>query len=95
MTLSPSQVKTARELLGWSRTDLAKRVHLRTGAIAQFESGERRLPFFDLDLIKGILEAAGVEFIADTFGAPSVRLSASDEAAIPPIPPDGSAGSPI
>ena len=93
MTITPQQVKAgrrdqvkaARELLGWSQTDLAKRVHLRTRAIAQFESGERRLPFFDLDLIKRILDAGRVELMADNAEGPGVRLRAGDEAAIPPI----------
>jgi transcriptional regulator with XRE-family HTH domain len=78
MTITRDQVRAARELLGWTQTDLAERVHLRTRAIAQFESGERRLPLFDLDGIKGIFEAAGVEFIG---GDPGVRLRTINDAA--------------
>jgi DNA-binding XRE family transcriptional regulator len=62
MPISPSQVKIARELMGWTQTDLAKRANLRTRTIVHFESGARPLPFFDLALIKGILESAGIEF---------------------------------
>jgi transcriptional regulator with XRE-family HTH domain len=76
MIITGDQVRAARELLGWTQTDLAERVHLRTRAIAQFESGDRRLPFFDLDLIKGILEAAGVECIDSD---PGVKWAAGND----------------
>jgi hypothetical protein len=54
MTVTSDQVKAARAI--WCR------LLLSTGTIAEFERGEKRLPFFDLAVIKGIFEAAGVAF---------------------------------
>jgi transcriptional regulator with XRE-family HTH domain len=72
MTITAAQVKAARELLGWSRSQLAGRVGLSATTIAQFETGARRLPFFDASVIAGVFEEAGVEFASD--GQPGARM---------------------
>jgi hypothetical protein len=41
-----------------------------------------------LNRLRNAFEAAGIEFIAGDAGEHGVRLRASDEEAIPPIPPD-------
>jgi transcriptional regulator with XRE-family HTH domain len=73
MTFTPDQAKAARELLGWSQTELANLAFLNSRTIAQFEGSERRLPYFDLKQITAILEAAGAELMAE-HGAVGVRL---------------------
>jgi DNA-binding XRE family transcriptional regulator len=62
MIITGDQVSVARELLSWTQTDLAKRANLKKRTVVHFESGARPLPFFDLALVKGILESAGIEF---------------------------------
>jgi transcriptional regulator with XRE-family HTH domain len=71
MTTTGDQVKAARELLAWSPSQLAGRVGLSATSVAQFESGTRRLPFFDTSVISGIFDESGVEFID---AEPGVRL---------------------
>jgi len=61
MTIRPDQIKAARELLAWSRQDLAKRTHLRDWTIGAIENGKSRSTDQTLLAIKQALEAGGVE----------------------------------
>ena len=72
MTFSPSQLKAARELLGWSKIKLALQSGVGSFVIDKFERGERTLHPGSLDSLCGALEAAGVELIEGD--PPSVRL---------------------
>ena len=72
MTLTGKQVKTARELLGWSRIKLAVKSGVGSFLIGQFEMGERKLHSGSLDALRRALEAAGAELIDGN--RPGVRL---------------------
>jgi transcriptional regulator with XRE-family HTH domain len=72
-TLTPEQVKAARQLLGWSFLKLASRVGVSESAIRLFASGVK-LALLDLAAIRRALEAAGVIFIEESGEGPSVRL---------------------
>ena len=75
MTFSPSQLKAARELLGWSKIQLALQSGVGSFVIDKFERGERTLHPGSFDALRDTLEAAGVEMIEGV--APSVRLRKS------------------
>ena len=62
--ITPAQAKAARKLLGWSRIDVALRLDVGKRTIAVLECQEY-LPWdVDLDKLRRIFEAAGVEFIS-------------------------------
>jgi transcriptional regulator with XRE-family HTH domain len=72
-SLSPEQVKAAREILGWSQAELAAKLGVSETAVTLFEREKRRLLALDVSAVRNALEAAGVEF---TGGAePGVRLT--------------------
>jgi transcriptional regulator with XRE-family HTH domain len=75
MTLRPSQLKAARQLLGWSKIKLALQSGVGSFVIDKFERGERTLHPGSLDALRGALQAAGVEMIEGD--PPSVRLRKS------------------
>jgi ribosome-binding protein aMBF1 (putative translation factor) len=52
----------ARKALGWSQAELARRSHVRTSTIADFERGKRRLIRANFAAICKALGAAGVQF---------------------------------
>jgi ribosome-binding protein aMBF1 (putative translation factor) len=60
MTIRPEQVKAARELLGWTRPALAKRVWISSAMVAAIETGRARSAF-TLHALKKALEEGGVE----------------------------------
>jgi transcriptional regulator with XRE-family HTH domain len=80
MSLSPEQCRGARGLLGWSQSDLSEASKTATKTIADFERGAREPYARTLDDVRGALERAGIEFIAENGGGPGVRLRK------PPIP---------
>jgi len=61
MSISPEQIKVARELLGWTRAELAKRVRLSPGTIGSIETGKSRTSDQTLLALKKALEDGGVE----------------------------------
>jgi transcriptional regulator with XRE-family HTH domain len=70
MTLTATQLKAARQLLGWSQDDVGSASGTSTEVVVYFERGKRSAGARDLSDIKRSLEAAGVEFveIAGTVG---------------------------
>src|ERR1700683_2360055 len=75
MTITPEQVKAARELLGWTLVRLAARADASELAVRRYESGRGIGGRIDLTSIREMLEAAGVEFTNG--GQPGVRMSRS------------------
>jgi hypothetical protein len=62
MTISPSQIKAARDLLGWTKVMLALQSGVGSFVIDKFERGERTLQPGSLDALRSALEAGGAEF---------------------------------
>jgi transcriptional regulator with XRE-family HTH domain len=71
MTITPGQVKAARELLGWSQSKLAGESGVSASTIRKFEAGDRRPPMLDLSVVRRMLEDGGAEFVD---GEPGVKL---------------------
>lgn len=74
MAITPSQCRAARGLVNWSQVKLADAARVARATLAEFESGKRTPYDRTLDDIRGALEAAGVEFIAENGGGAGVRL---------------------
>jgi transcriptional regulator with XRE-family HTH domain len=74
MSISPTQAKAARKLLGWSLSDLASCVGVGETAIGLFERGQRRSPALDVSVLRKVLESAGVAFASGA--EPGVKLKA-------------------
>ena len=62
MTIMGKQCKAARELLGWTMSDLSHAVKLSEMDIARFEAGRPAMFFIGAALIGRALSQAGVEF---------------------------------
>jgi transcriptional regulator with XRE-family HTH domain len=75
MSITPSQCRGARGLLGWSQSDLSEASKTATKTIADFERGAREPYRRTLEDVRSALERAGVEFIDENGGGPGVRLS--------------------
>ena len=71
--INAAQCKMARAALGLGVRGLAEAAKVSPDTIARFERGEE-LRERTVDAIRGALEAAGVEFIAENGGGPGVRL---------------------
>jgi transcriptional regulator with XRE-family HTH domain len=89
MPVTGAQLKAARELLGWTREQLAAEIRVSTSSVSKFEEGGPRPRLLALSAIKLALEAAGIEF--GSRDRPGVQMRAaefknSDEAAIGKIP---------
>jgi len=72
--LNPEQVKAARQLLGWSQSDLAGHVGVSTKTVWVFEAGKPKPSVLNLDLVREALESAGVIFVEENGEGPGVRL---------------------
>ncbi|ACA16733.1 conserved hypothetical protein [Methylobacterium sp. 4-46] len=70
--MTGGQVRQARDLLGWSETDLALRANVDAGVIRSFESGGYPPSRHQRDALRRALVAAGVAFSAH--GEPCARL---------------------
>lgn len=77
--LTGAQMRAARALLNWSGQRLAEEsgVSLHTIRRAEPIDGPLRMIPANARAIRGALEAAGVEFIAENGGGPGVRLRKS------------------
>nr|WP_245215939.1 transcriptional regulator [Pararoseomonas baculiformis] len=76
MALTGAQIRMARGYLRWSAADLAAKsgVGVSTVKRAEAEDGPPPINPPNLAAIRGALEAAGVEFIAENGGGAGVRL---------------------
>ena len=72
--ITPSQVREARALLGWSRDRLAALAELPAEHLRKFEQEIRTIEPSTLAAIRSALEAAGVIFVEENGGGPGVRL---------------------
>jgi transcriptional regulator with XRE-family HTH domain len=68
MIPTPAQLKAARQLLEWSRGDVAGACGLDVAEVTSFEAGLRDLGRDALAEIRKTLEAAGIEFDRDGSG---------------------------
>ncbi|MES0064167.1 helix-turn-helix domain-containing protein [Mesorhizobium sp. M0041] len=75
MTISPSQCRAARALVGWSQDQLAAASQVAKTTIANFEAGKRTPYDRTLVHLQAALEAAGVELIPQNGGGAGVRLA--------------------
>jgi transcriptional regulator with XRE-family HTH domain len=74
MTITPEQVKAARELLGWTLVRLAARADASELAVRRYENGRGIGGRIDLTSIREMLESAGVIFVEENGEGPGVRL---------------------
>jgi ribosome-binding protein aMBF1 (putative translation factor) len=72
--ITPSQIREARALLGWSRDRLAAFAELPPNAVVRTERGDAGVPLVVLSSIRFALEAAGVVFVDENVDGPGVRL---------------------
>ena len=63
--LFPHLVRTARTLLGWKQSDLARRAHVSVPFISRLERGERLGQAQTLRRLRDALSEAGVSFEID------------------------------
>ena len=72
---SPSQIRAARALVGWSQTEVATAAGLSIPTVKRAEAdGGIRVSEDAVAAITCALKKAGVEFIAENGGGPGVRL---------------------
>jgi ribosome-binding protein aMBF1 (putative translation factor) len=74
--LTGLQIKTARELLRWSQSDLADKTRLPRRAILRAERTdcEALITIVQENEVRRVLMAAGIEFIDESGAGPGVRL---------------------
>jgi transcriptional regulator with XRE-family HTH domain len=72
--LSAAQVRGARGFLGWSARELADAAQLGLSTIQRLEAGGS-ITAANMAAIRGAMERAGVEFIAENGGGAGVRLA--------------------
>ena len=72
---SPSQIRAARALVGWSQTDVASAAGLSVPTVKRAEAdGGVQVSEDAILAIANALKKAGVEFIDENGGGPGVRL---------------------
>lgn len=75
-TVSASQIKAARLLLGLTVGELASSANIGVATIKRFEASDG-IPEHrsgNLDKVRSALEARGIEFLGDPIASPGVRL---------------------
>jgi transcriptional regulator with XRE-family HTH domain len=65
MSITPTESRTARALLDWTLTDLAKASLLGVSTIKNFETERHETTLSNLAAIRGAFEKAGVIFESD------------------------------
>lgn len=81
-TITPTQLKAARALLGWSQADLARASQLAPSTVADFERGQRTPVANNLSAMRAALEGGGVQFRAGGAVVGPTRKT-------PPVPTPG------
>jgi transcriptional regulator with XRE-family HTH domain len=76
MSISPAQLKEARQLVGWSLSVVGGKSNLSASTISFFETGRRRPSPPVVSKIRKAFEVAGVEFTND--GQSGVKLRGSE-----------------
>jgi transcriptional regulator with XRE-family HTH domain len=72
---SPSQIRAARALLGWSQSEVAAAAGLSIPTVKRAEADDGiRVSGDALVAIASALQKAGVDFIVENGGGPGVRL---------------------
>jgi transcriptional regulator with XRE-family HTH domain len=74
MSITGSQCRAARGLIGMDQNTLAEAASVARGTLIDFERGNRTPGANNIAAIRTALEAAGVEFIAENGGGAGVRL---------------------
>jgi transcriptional regulator with XRE-family HTH domain len=77
MSITPAECKAARKLLGWSQPKLAEMLLVDESAISAFERRERFPRALNRHELRGIFEAAGVEFAEGA--EPKLKANASND----------------
>ena len=74
--ITGAQIRLGRELLGLHRSKLAEKMQLSTATITRAEAsqGEAPITIVQENAIRRVFLSAGIEFIAEDDGTPSVRL---------------------
>lgn len=76
--IEAEQVRAARALLGWSQSDLVEKSGLSLTTIRRMEDadvGPGRSSAENVAMVQRVLEAAGVQFIAENGGGAGVRMA--------------------
>jgi len=88
MSITAAQLKSARELLGWSVVTLAVKSNIGTAAITAVEKGTRAARSTTFDQLKATFESAGVVFGDDVkLGTEAAELASFNIRRRRPIPP--------
>lgn len=72
--MTPAQCRAARGLLDWTQIKLAEASGLALSTVVKFERNGRAVVANAVQTMKRILDAAGVEFIAENGGGAGARL---------------------
>jgi len=72
--MTGAQCRIARAALGWNAQTLATKAGVGHNTVNRFESGAHQPRGVTLEALRGALELAGVEFIAENGGGAGVRL---------------------
>ncbi|WP_348273237.1 helix-turn-helix transcriptional regulator [Methylocapsa sp. D3K7] len=73
MDIKPVQIRMARAALSWGVRDLADKAGITANTVTRIENGSDAKQS-TINAIRGALESAGVEFIAENGGGAGVRL---------------------
>jgi predicted transcriptional regulator len=70
MSLSPEQVRAARNWLAWTQAELANRAKVGMSEVKDYEGGKRTPIATNLVAIQRALEASGMQFTATSVSGP-------------------------
>lgn len=74
--IDEGQMRAARALLGLTQEDIAQRTGISVQTIKRMETlGPGRSSANNVAAVQGVLEAAGIQFIAENGGGAGLRLA--------------------